>query len=82
MDIKIVFYVKDSGKAPAEEYLKNLKNKRDLAKVVALIDKLREEDGKLPEPYAKKVIDKVWELRAYVGGRIFYFSNIGNKVVL
>lgn len=82
MDIKVVFYIKDNNKAPAEEYLKNLKSKQYLAKIIALIDKLREEGGKLPAPYAKKVVDKIWELRAYFGGRIFYFSNIGSKIVL
>jgi len=82
MDTKVVFYIKDNNKAPAEEYLKNLKSKQYLAKIIALIDKLREEGGKLPEPYAKKVVDKIWELRAHFGGRVFYFSNIGSKIVL
>ena len=82
MGIKAVFYVKSGGKAPAEEYLKGLKNKNYLVKVVALIDKLLEEKGKLPEPYAKKVIDKIWELRSHFGGRVFYFSQIGQKIVL
>ncbi|MBU1083174.1 type II toxin-antitoxin system RelE/ParE family toxin [Patescibacteria group bacterium] len=82
MDIKAVFYVKSGGKAPVEEYLKGLKNKNDLAKVVALIDKLLEEEGKLPAPHAKKVVDKIWELRSHFGGRVFYFSQIGQKIVL
>ncbi|MFA5966897.1 MAG: type II toxin-antitoxin system RelE/ParE family toxin [Patescibacteria group bacterium] len=82
MEIVTVFYVKSGGKAPAEEYLKGLKNKKHLAKIVAMIDKLQERGGKLPEPYAKKVVDKIWELRFYFGGRIFYFSRIGQKIVL
>ena len=82
ISMKVVFYIKDNNRAPAEEYLKNLKNKRYLAKMVALVDKLCEEDGKLPKPYAKNVGNKIWELRAHFGGRIFYFSNIGTKIVL
>lgn len=82
MKIKTVFYVKSGGKAPAEEYLKGLKNKRFLSKALALIDKLQERGGTLPEPYAKKVVDKIWELRLYFGGRIFYFSYINQKIVL
>ena len=73
MSTKIVFYVKSGGGAPAEEYLKKLKNKRYLAKAIALIDKLGEENGKLPQPYAKKVFNKIWELRLFFGGRIFIF---------
>lgn len=79
---KVVYYLKSNKRAPAEEYLKGLKNKRDIARMVALIEKLREDNGRLPYPHAKNVEKKIWELRATFGGRVFYFITIGKKIVL
>jgi len=79
---RAVYYLKSGRKAPAEEYIKKLKDKRSVAQVVALIDKLLEENGQLPFPFAKRVEDKIWELRAHFGGRVFYFVNTGRKIIL
>ncbi|MFA5010303.1 MAG: type II toxin-antitoxin system RelE/ParE family toxin [Patescibacteria group bacterium] len=81
-EYRVVYYLKSNNRAPVEEYLKGLKNKRDVAKMVALVDKLREEKGVLPFPHAKNVEKKIWELRATFGGRVFYFITLGKKIVL
>lgn len=81
-EYRVVYYLKSNNRAPAEEYLKGLKNKQDIARMVALIEKLREEKGQLPFPHAKNVEKKIWELRATFGGRIFYFVAIGKKIIL
>ena len=54
----------------------------EIARMVALIEKLREENGQLPYPHAKHVEKKIWELRATYGGRVFYFIALGKKIVL
>lgn len=81
-EYRVVFYLKSNRKAPAEEYIQKLGNKRYIAQILALIDKLREEKGRLPYPFAKHIESKIWELRAHFGGRVLYFVNAGRKIIL
>jgi hypothetical protein len=80
--IKAYIFLKSSGRSPLEDYLRSIDSKRELAYIHATIDRLVQNDGKLPLPYAKKVREKIWELRSPLGNRIFYFIDTGQEIIL
>lgn len=82
MAIKAYLFLKSNGRSPLEEYLRSVNSKRELAYVAATIDKLIQHDGWLPPPYAKKVRDKLWELRSPLGNRVFYCIAVGREIIL
>lgn len=82
MPICAYYFVRQNGRAPVEEYLHSINSKREIAYILATIDKLIKYEGKLPPPYAKKVRDKIWELRSPLGNRVFYFIDTGLEIIL
>ncbi|MDP2685402.1 MAG: type II toxin-antitoxin system RelE/ParE family toxin [bacterium] len=82
MAIKTYLFLKSSGRCPLEEYILSLNSKREVAYIHATIDKLTQHDGHLPPPYAKKVREKIWEMRSPLGNRVFYFIDLGRQIIL
>ena len=82
MAIKTYLFLKNSGRCPFEDYLCPINSKREVAYIHATIDKLIQHNGQLPPPYAKKVKDKIWELRSPLGNRIFYFVDTGSEIII
>ncbi len=82
MSVRAYLFLKSSGRSPFEKYVQSITSKREKAYIEATIDKLIESDGELPSPYAKKVRDKVWELRSPLGNRIFYFIDTGKEIII
>lgn len=80
--MKAYFYLKQNNRSPLEEYISKIRQKREIAIIKALIDKLIEENGILPPPFAKKVFGKIWELRSRLGNRIFYTIHNGKIILL
>ena len=59
---QVDFYQEEDSSAPVEEFLEGLQKKQQ-AKVLALIRKLEEEGPNLPFPYSSQVKGKLRELR-------------------
>lgn len=81
---EVQYYVDNKGRAPVREYIKGL-NLKERAKVLKYIDFLRQNDGKLDEPYSRHVEGKIRELRVDFHRnrhRIFYFTFVGRKIIL
>ena len=84
MNYEVKYYIDNKGKAPVREYVDSL-NLKDKAKVFKYIDFLRENDGKLDEPYSKHIEGKIRELRVDFQRnrhRIFYFTFVNRKIIL
>ena len=80
----IIFYEKENGTAPVQEFLDALPTKH-LAKALRDIDVLEEFGPALREPHAKHISGKLWELRVKSASdisRIFYFVHIGKDIIL
>ena len=80
----IIFYDKEDGSKPAQEFLESLDIKMR-AKMLRTIEMLRINGNQLREPYSKALDDGILELRAKVGSdisRVLYFFIIGHKVIL
>lgn len=81
---EVQYYVDNRGKAPVREYINGL-NLKERAKVLKYIDFLKQNDGKLDEPYSRHIEGKIRELRVDFHRnrhRIFYFTFVGKKIVL
>jgi phage-related protein len=82
--MKVVYFVTESGRRPAEEFVKSL-NVRSREKFFSVIE-LFEEFGKvLSFPHAKYIGDEIFELRfeSIEGSvRVLYFFFDQNKAVL
>lgn len=82
---EIIYYTKSgSFKSHIKEYIVALSSK-ERAKLHSYIDLLWKRDGKLAEPYAKHMYQKIWELRVKFGNRnhrFLYFLPGGRKIVL
>lgn len=81
---KVIFFEKNDGTAPAEEFLLSLdiKMRAKLAKEIAL---LQDVGNELREPYSKHLDDGIFELRAQQGSnisRVLYFFVINEKIIL
>ena len=84
MNYELEYYVDNKGKAPVREYIDGLSVK-ERAKVFKYIDFLRENDGKLDEPYSRHIEGKIRELRVDFHRnrhRIFYFTFISRRIIL
>ena len=80
----IIFYEKEDGSKPAQDFLDSLDLKMR-AKMLRTIEMLRINGSLLREPYSKALDDGILELRAKVGtdiSRVLYFFIIGQKVIL
>ncbi len=75
-------FLKQNGRSLLEAYLQSIHSVKELAFIKGLIDRLVKNNGILPMPYAKKVDDKIWELRSNFGNRVFYFIAAGREIIL
>jgi phage-related protein len=80
----IIFYEKEDGTTPVQEFLDKLPAKHH-AKALRDIDILEKYGAALTEPHVKHMKGKLWELRIKSASdisRIFYFVRVGNDIVL
>ncbi len=81
---EVVFYEKDDGQCPVEDFLKKIDVKMR-AKMVGLLEILEEKGNILREPYSKHLEDGIFELRCKVGSnitRVLYFFYYQGKIIL
>lgn len=81
---EIQYYIDNKGRTPVREYINRL-NLKERAKVLKYIDFLRQNDGKLDEPYSRHIEGKIRELRVDFHRnrhRIFYFTFVGKQIIL
>ncbi len=81
---EVLFYEKENGQCPVEEFLKKLDVKMR-AKMVGLLEILEEKGNVLREPYSKHLEDGIFEIRCKVGSnitRVLYFFYYQGKIVL
>ena len=83
-DYGIKYYINNRGRVPVKEYIDQLSIKEQ-AKVLKYVGFLKENEGKLDEPYSRHIEGKIRELRVDFHRnkhRIFYFTFIGRKIIL
>lgn len=78
---RLFYFVRGNGRAPVEEYLTVVSDDRQLAAIYQTILRLQQWGWQLPEPIAKHVDGKIWELRTRFGNRIFYALD-GHDIIL
>jgi len=84
LEFKVVFYEKENGDCPAEEFISAL-DVKTRAKMVGLLELLEEKGNQLREPYSKMLDDGIFEIRCKVGNnitRVLYFFYFEGKIVL
>lgn len=86
MHWSVEFYRDADGAAPVREWMLGLPDPRGTARarIDATLIRLRERQGRLPEPYAKHLRGKLWELRWIVEGahlRMIY-ANVAGRIIL
>lgn len=82
--MEVVFYEKENGERPAEEFILSLNNNMQ-AKAFGQLRLLEREGRTLREPYSKYIKDGIFELRIKFASdisRIFYFFYVGDKAIL
>lgn len=82
MSSRVFFFVRQNGRSPVEEYLKTIGDHRQLAAIQKAIERLVQWGRRLPEPIAKHVEGKIWELRTRFGNRVFYFIQEHDVIIL
>lgn len=83
-EYKIKFYTNPKGESPILDYLESVSLK-ERAKILKIIEFLRERKGYLDEPYSKHITGAIRELRIDLGHkrhRIFYFTFVGKIIIL
>ena len=81
---EVIFYEKDDGDCPVENFLLSLDTKMK-AKMVGLLELLEEYGNQLREPYSKHLDDGIFEIRCKVGSnitRVLYFFYYEGKIIL
>ena len=81
---QVIFYEKEDGDCPVENFLLSLDTKMK-AKMVGLLELLEEYGNQLREPYSKHLDDGIFEIRCKVGSnitRVLYFFYYEGKIVL
>ena len=80
----IEFYELENGKIPVEEFINSLTAKMKV-KAMDSISILQEYGTQLRKPYSKALGNGIFELRIKFSSditRIFYFFNVGEKIIL
>ena len=83
-DFEVIFYEKENGDCPVEEFIDSLDVKMR-AKMVGLLELLEEKGNQLREPYSKLIDDGIFEIRCKVGNnitRVIYFFYYEGKIIL
>ncbi|MCI5621728.1 MAG: type II toxin-antitoxin system RelE/ParE family toxin [Lachnospiraceae bacterium] len=83
-EFEVIFYEKENGECPVEDFLKALDDKMR-AKMVGLLELLQEKGNQLREPYSKSIDDGIFEIRCKVGNnitRVLYFFYYEGKIIL
>ena len=81
---EVIFYEKENGDCPVEDFLLSLDMKMK-AKMVGLLELLEEYGNQLREPYSKHLDDCIFEIRCKVGSnitRVLYFFYYEGKIIL
>lgn len=81
---EVIFYEKENGDCPVEEFLDSL-DKSMRAKLIGLLQLLEEKGIQVREPYSKPVDDGIFEIRCQVGNnitRVLYFFYYEGKIIL
>ena len=81
---KVIFYEKENGDCPIEEFMNSLDIKMR-AKMIGLLELLEEKGIQLREPYSKIIEDGIFEIRCKVGhniSRVLYFFYFEGKIIL
>lgn len=81
---EVLFYEKEDGAKPAEEYLlsEDIKLQAKMAREILLLEEF---GNLLRKPHSEFLEDGIFELRAKVGtdiSRVLYFFIVGKKVIL
>lgn len=82
MAVKAYYFLKQNGRSPVEDYIRKIRELRQIASIQSAIEKLMKSDGRLPRPHAAHVEGKIWELRTRFGNRVFYFIQQGSDIIL
>ena len=83
----VVFYKDENGRSEVEEYLLELKHKKDketrikLNKIIAYLNMLEKEGKNIGEPYIKHIEEDIWELRP-LRDRILFAYWKDNKFII
>ena len=83
-EFEIIFYEKENGDSPVEDFIRSLDVKMR-AKMVGLLELLGEKGNSVREPYSKAIDDGIFEIRCKVGTnitRVLYFFYFEGKIVL
>lgn len=83
-EFEVIFYEKENGDCPVEEFLSSLDVKMR-AKMVGLLELLEEKGNQLREPYSKSISDGIFKIRCKVGNnitRVLYFFYFEGKIIL
>ena len=81
---EVLFYEKENGSIPVQEFLLSL-NVKMRAKMVRTIELLETYGNELREPYSKYLENGIFELRSKVSSdisRVFYFFVVGQRIVI
>ena len=81
---EVIFYEKENGDCPVEDFLLSLDMKMK-AKMVGLLELLEEYGNQLRQPYSKHLDDGIFEIRCKVGSnitRVLYFFYYEGKIIL
>ena len=82
-EFEVIFYEKENGDCPVEEFITSLDVKMR-AKMVGLLELLEEKGNQLREPYSKLIDDGIFEIRCKVGNnitRVLYFFYFEGKII-
>lgn len=83
-EFEVIFYEKENGECPAEEFILSLDVKMR-AKMLGLLELLEEKGTQLREPYSKPIDDGIFEIRCKIGNnisRVLYFFYYEGKIIL
>lgn len=84
---KIIFYTDKNGKSEIQDYIINLRKKKNkdskikLNKITAYLNQLSKNGLIIGEPYIKHLEDEIWELRP-LRDRILYANYDKNEYIL
>ncbi len=83
-EYEVVFYEKEDGTRPAEDFILSQDDKMQ-GKLFAALELLEMKGPTLREPFSKALQDGIFEVRAKQGtniSRVLYFFAVGKRIVL
>lgn len=71
--MKAFYFLKQNGRSPLIEHFETVNNKKEFTRLQSAMERLMENEGRLPYSFSEHIEGKILALRSYQGNQRVYY---------